>query len=352
MFSNVTFHTEDTRHTLCFDASKTYILMIAQNFDLNTLHLEKETATIYTVVLPAVIWKTVIHRDAFLCCEIHENNTLLFCQKEKDAPIKLLDESKSIIIFVDWMDEKIYRYLDKLFSLTCEDVTIMGMGCGNIGGVEQPILSRNAKVLKGGFLMILSSSNADIFTGHGSKYYEGYFIAHTENSNKIVTINGEKAFDFYAKMLQNHFHETLNEENIFDLGLKYPFGLGSTQRENPLRVPVSIEDGALIVAGPMDEECTLCLMKSDDHHLLRASLIAVEAMREHVEDLETKDCFLIECMGRERILKNEFQQEINSIAYEASKAKRIYGVLCLGEIANSARQYIEYFNESCVIGVI
>lgn len=351
MFSNVTLYTKETCNTLCFDASKTYILMVGQAFDIATLHLERELASVYTVVLPAIIWEKTVDKNALLCCEIKSTNTLLFCQKEKDAPTQLLDESKSIMLFVDWLDSKIYRYLDKLFSLTCEDVTIMGMGCGSVGGVEQAILSKNGVLLQNGFLMILSSKPSNIGTGHGSKYYEGYFIAHTENSNKIVTINGEKAFDFYSKMLKTHFNETLTEENIFDLGLKYPFGLGSTQLENPLRVPVGIDNGALIVAGPMDDECTLCLMKSEDHNLLKASLMAVEEVITSVENIEEKECFLIECMGREHVLKEEFQQEISSIAYEASRAKKIYGVLCLGEIANSARQYIEYFNESCVIGV-
>ena len=352
MFSDVTLYTTQTCEKLTFSPSKTYLLMVAQSFDLSSLSLDKTPATVYSVVVPSVIWETAIYEDAFLCCEIKPNNSLLFCQKEKDAPTHILEKTKSIMLFVDWLDSKIYLYLDKLFSLTCEDVTIMGMGCGSVGGLEQPILAHNGHELKNGFLMVLSSNSSHIGTGHGSKYHDGYFIAHTKNSNKVVTINGEKAFDFYASILQKHFHETLTEDNIFELGLKYPFGVGSTQQEYPLRVPVGIEDGALIVAGPMEEECTLCLMKSSDHHLFKASLHAAQEAIDGAKNLEEKDCFLIECMGRQSVLKTEFQQEVNALAYEASKAKKIYGVLCLGEIANSARHYIEYFNESCVIGVI
>lgn len=351
MFSNVTLYTPLTLNQLLFNPSQTYILMVGQGFELSSLHLNETTATIYSIVVPSVIWKNQIHQDAFLCCEVKSHNSVLFCQKEKDMSAHILKESKSVMVFVDWLDSKIYRYLDELFSLTCEDVTIMGMGCGRVEGIEQPILARNGHELKNGFLMASSPNRARIGTGHGSKYYDGYFIAHTENSNKIVSINGEKAFDFYASLLRKYFNETLTEHNLFELGLKYPFGIGSTQEEHPLRVPVSVENGALIVAGPMDEECTLCLMKSSDHNFFQASLHAVDEAMMGIDDIEEKDCFLIECMGREHVLKSEFQQEINALAYEASRAKKIYGVLCLGEIANSAKQYIEYFNESCVIGV-
>lgn len=352
MFSNVTLYTPQTHNQLFFNPSQTYILMVGQGFELSSLRLDETTATVYSIVVPSVIWKTQIHQDAFLCCEVKPHSSVLFCQKEKDMSPHILEESKSVMVFVDWLDSKIYRYLDKLFSLTCEDVTIMGMGCGRVEGIEQPILARNGHELKNGFLMVSSPNRASIGTGHGSKYYDGYFIAHTENSNKIVTINGEKAFNFYASLLRKYFNEVLTEENLFELGLKYPFGIGSTQEEHPLRVPVGVENGALIVAGPMDEECTLCLMKSSDHNFFQASLHAVDEAMLGVDDIEEKDCFLIECMGREHVLKNEFQQEINALVYEASRAKKIYGVLCLGEIANSAKQYIEYFNESCVIGVI
>ena len=352
MFSNVTFYTLETLDKLIFNSSKTYILMVGQAFQLSSLHLDETKATIYSIVVPSVIWETAIYKDAFLCCELKPHNTFLFCQKEKDAPTHILEKSKSIMLFVDWLDSKIYRYLDKLFSLTSEDVTIMGMGCGRVEGFEQPILARNGNELKNGFLMLLSQNPLHIGTGHGSKYHDGYFIAHTENSNKIMSINGEKAFDFYATILQKQFNETLTEHNVFELGLKYPFGVGSTHQEYPLRVPVSVENGALIVAGPMEEECTLCLMKSSEHNFFKASLRAMDEAMNGVDGMEEKDCFLIECMGREHVLKTEFQQEINALAHEASKAKKIYGVLCLGEIANSAKQYIEYFNESCVIGVI
>ena len=60
MFSNVTLYTAQTCDKLVFNPAKTYILMVAQAFELSSLSLDETTASIYSIVVPSVIWKTDI----------------------------------------------------------------------------------------------------------------------------------------------------------------------------------------------------------------------------------------------------------------------------------------------------
>jgi len=352
MFSNVTFYPHTTLIERDFEPHKTYLLMAAQHYDTNTLPVVSATTTLFCITVPAVIWKATLYEDALICCELALNTRILFCEKECDALAKSLASCQSVLMFVDWMDTHIYRYLDRLFSLTGGDVTIMGAGCGRTDGKNLPIMTCNAEVLNGGFIVLLSPLSSRIGSSHGSAFHNGYYIAHTENSNQIVSINGEKAFDFYTKMLKQHFHEEVNEANIFSMGLKYPLGLGSMGTEQPLRIPSGVKDGHLIVAGPMEEESTLCLMRSTPQSLLVAHSIAVEGVRGGDKELSTQSCFMIECVGRRLVLESDFSQELEAIVRELGDACHHFGILSLGEIANSADKYIEYFNESCVIGLL
>lgn len=351
MFARVSLITASTPLSHLFDASKTYLLIMAQGYENHSLNLLHEQATIYTVVVPAIFWKTTLYRDAFLCCELSSHENITFCSRTTQGSCHLLEDSNTLLVFVNWLDAHIYRYLDKLFSLTHENVTIMGVGCGQIDGVPKAILSRNGKALHDGFLIASSHKHSCIETGHGAKFHDGYFIAHTQDGNHIMTINGENAFEFYANMLKHHFNEELSVENIFEMGLKYPFGISSTLRETPLRIPVSVHEGAIVVSGPIDEDSTLCLMKSTPHELMKASVVALETIKTHCPHLEEKSSFIIECMGRQSVLGKDFQQELDVIASELQATQNTFGVLSLGEIANNANQYIEYFNESCVIGL-
>lgn len=352
MFKTVSLYSSNELLNMVFLPHTTYILMIAQGCDTSTIISPPSTTHLYTITVPAVIWHNALHHDALLCCELSSQSHILFCQSEKDASPETLLKSHTIMMFVDWMEPKIYRYLDKLFSLTPENVTIMGAGCGRTDGRDLPIITYNTKALENGFLVIFSTKTSLVGSAHGSEFYSGHFIAQVENSNRIVTINGESAFPFYKKMVQQHFKEEVTPENIFSIGLKYPFGLGGISGEQALRVPASIENTDIIVAGPMDEEVTVCLMKSTPHNFLKASYSAINEGKLNTEDLSKKECFVIECAGRYTLLGEDFKQELGFIVHEMQGSSKVYGVLSLGEIANDAAQYIEYFNESCVIGVL
>jgi hypothetical protein len=352
MFTKITLFHSHELHTIDFKPEKTYLLMIAQGCDISTLPFAPPLVDVYTITTPAVIWHSSLHHDALLCCELSLSSEIIFCRSEKDASPDTILKSRTIVMFVQWLDPKIYRYIDKLFSLTPEDATIMGIGCGRTNGVELPAITHNGEALENGFLILFTTNSSSVGSAHGSDFHSGFFIAHTENSNRIVSINGEKAFPFYQKMIQAKFNEEVTPETIFSIGLKYPFGLGGIQGEQALRVPVGIENESIIVAGPMDEEVMLCLMKSTPSGLLKAPFVAMDAAKVNTKELLGKECFIIECVGREQLLGENFAQELSAIAYEMQNTSSIYGVLSLGEIANNAVRYIEYFNESCVIGVI
>jgi hypothetical protein len=352
MFSKITLFHANELHTIEFKPEKTYLLMVAQGCDVSTLPFTQPLLDVYTITTPAVIWQSALHHDALLCCELSLTSEIIFCRSEKDASPDTILKSRTVMMFVQWLDPKIYRYIDKLFNLTPEDATIMGIGCGRTDGVELPAITYNANALENGFLILFSTNTSTVGSAHGSDFHSGFFIAHTENSNRIVTINGEKAFPFYQKMVQTQFNEVLTPETIFSIGLKYPFGLGSLQGQQALRVPVGVENESIIVAGPMDEEVMLCLMRSTPSGLLKAPFDAMDAAKVSAKALLGKECFIIECVGREQLLGENFTQELQAIAHEMHNTSSIYGVLSLGEIANNAARYIEYFNESCVIGVI
>lgn len=326
--------------------------MVAQGCDVTHIPAASLTANVYTIIAPAIIWETALYDNALLCCELSLTSQIIFCKHNIDASPDMLSNSRTIMMFVHWLDPKIYRYIDKLFSLTPEEVTIMGVGCGRTDGVNSPIITHNQQPLSDGFLVIFAPEVSLVGSAHSSEFYSGYYIAQTESSNRITTINGEEAFSFYQKMVQQNFHEYVTPETIFDIGLKYPLGLGGINGEQALRVPVDVDHGTLIVAGPMETEVTICLMHSTQQTLLNATSKAVYEAKLNTNSLTQKECFVIECMGRQALLGTLFQQELDAIAHTMQGVAHMYGVLSLGEIANSAEKYIEYFNESCVIGVL
>lgn len=354
MFQKTTLYVGTEVSHITFEQGKTYLLMMAQNCDINTIALN-QTSNIYAVVFPAVIYENEPYDNGVLVCELEQETTMVHCacgnDTEKETYTEILAQSKSILLFVHWLDPRIYQYLDRIFSYTSEDVSIMGAGCGRTTMERYGVMTQNGVELPDGFLVLFSAKTLHIGAKHGASFYNGYYIAHTQDGNKITTINGESAASFYIKMVQDNFYEEVTSENIFSIGLKYPIGLGATRGEHPIRVPVAIEGESIIVAGPMDMENTISLMKMNNEGLLKASSLAINEVKKGIGDLEEKECFVIECAGRQMMLENLFAQELDNIALNLFPFKQCYGVVSLGEIANSSDKYIEYSNEACVLGV-
>ncbi len=354
MFHKTTLYLDTEISQILYEEGKRYLLIVAQNCDIKNIRMNHST-DIYTVIFPAVIYGNKLYENGILVCELTNEATIMHCACENDTEEetykKTLVKSKSVLLFVHWLDPKIYHYLDRIFSYTSEDVSIMGAGCGRTSMETHGVMTKNGVELQDGFLVIFSVQTLYIRAKHGASFYNGYYIAHTENGNKITTINGEHAAPFYTKMIQKYFNEAVTPENVFSIGLKYPIGLGATRGEHPIRIPVAIEGESLIVAGPMDTENTISLMYISNEALLHASSLATKEAKEGVFKLEDKACFIIECMGRQMVLGDAFSQELDTIASNLLPSQQCWGILSLGEIANSSDKYIEYSNEACVIGV-
>lgn len=351
MFKNISLLKTEEIENFNFSPYSTYLFLIGEACKLNPLVLYHTQAQVCSVVVPAVICNNLLYSDAILACELEEKTNILYCQSEKDAPINALNLSQSALVFMDWMDAKIYNYLDKLFSLTNENISILGAGCGRTTMNNETIITCNGVSKTNGFLILFSEKKMHLGAQHGSLFHHGYYTVKTHNNNTLETINAEPASTFYIKMIQTLFNETVTEENIFEMGLKYPLGLGGTGGEQPLRVPASIQGSHLILAGPIENESVISFMYSKPEQLKIACYNAIQSALTTVDSLSDKECFLVECLGRKMLLGTQFDTELTEISRQLEGIKRIYGILSLGEIANNANHYIEYFNEVCALGI-
>ncbi len=352
MFQSISFVRQDESANMLIAVEPNYLLFVADGCDESSLISLYPNHRIYSIHIPAIIWEQKAYHDAMLLCELDASTQIAFYTIHDKINAPWLIKSKSAMLFVHWLDPNIYTYLDNLFSITNDDITLVGAGCGTTLSPSAPSLFFNGKPYdKNGFLLLSSHNTMAIGAKHGAHYFNGFYTARMHNSNTIATINGESASVFYTKMIQKLFHETTNNESIFTTGLKYPLGLGTTQEEKPLRVPVAIEGGHLITSGPIEDGSNLSFMQSIVPSFFNAPTLSSLEAKQASTDLAHKECFIIECMGRKEVLGTCFDDEIKHLAKQFNTCQLVYGILSLGEIANRSEKYIEYFNESCVVGV-
>ena len=64
---------------------------------------------------------------------------------------------------------------------------------------------------------------------------------------------------------------------------------------------------------------------------------------------DKKMILFIDCISRVLFLGKEFEKEINAVYHEGTP---LIGALTLGEIANSGKDYLEFFNKTAVVGCL
>ena len=58
--------------------------------------------------------------------------------------------------------------------------------------------------------------------------------------------------------------------------------------------------------------------------------------------------FFIDCISRVLFLKDRFPEEIHAVRH---KGLPLFGACTIGEIANSGKDYLEFYNKTAVVAI-
>jgi hypothetical protein len=84
--------------------------------------------------------------------------------------------------------------------------------------------------------------------------------------------------------------------------------------------------------------------------LVNAAGEALQLAKEAFQGTSTDQTTLfMDCISRVLFLEEEFHQELHAVYKEGSP---LLGALTLGEIANSGREYLEFYNKTAVVAVL
>lgn len=169
--------------------------------------------------------------------------------------------------------------------------------------------------------------------------------------NVIHTLNWRPAFEVYREVVEDHAAASISEENFFDLAKHYPFGINKIDTERIIRDPFSVgEGGSLICVGEVPRNSLVDIMNGESQNLVRAAATALELARDDYDGgPEPRQRIFMDCISRTLCLEEGFSKELDAV-YE--EGKPLVGALTIGEIANSGRDYLEFYNKTAVVAVL
>ena len=333
------------------DSNENLLLLVAEHSDFEHAMLSQMRADICGAIFPQIIYQDKNYDDAMLLVDLGPNAKVTLSSFEDFDKTKIDSYASDIVVFIDGLSSRITHFLESLYESTSIHTNIIGAGAGKMTLKQDKVLFTKDSFIQDGALLLSDSWFIQTSVKHGWEAIAGPFLANNTENTLLHSLDYKDAFEVYKEIVQKDSKQSFNENNFFDIAKSYPLGIAKIDGELLVRDPIARDKNTLILVGDMDKNSVVYILKGDKNKLIHSARLATQDAISRKENLE--GIFIVDCISRVLFLENDFQKELQTIK-ETLKQENVlmFGVLSLGEIANTNYDYIDFYNKTCVIGAI
>ncbi len=335
--------------------SNKYLILVAENTTFDLEQLNGLDIEFVGAIVPEIIFDNKHLKEGLVIYTLNpdsqmnliENmNNIDYLEKEN------FHKHSSFMIIVDGLSSYITNFLESTFQILPLNSQIVGGGAGKLTLKQEPVIFSNLGIYQNSALIISMSLKLNVAIENGWQYLEGPFIVSSSNKNTLKSLNFSKAFETYKKVIEKDCKIKITKENFFDICKSYPLGIIKFDEEIIVRDPILLdEDENIILIGDIEQNSTINILKGNKNNLLNASENIVNKACKKIKKDNIQAISVFDCISRSIYLEEDFDKELNNIKKQ-SDGKLIFGALTLGEIANNGNEYINFYNKTCVVGVL
>ncbi len=262
--------------------------------------------------------------------------------------------SKTMLVFVDGYSQRISALIDSLYNVLGLSYNFIGGGAGSINPSaldmqNTPCLLTNNGLIKDSAILALVNIESGVGVGHGWQKIDGPYKVTESDGNAIKSLDWKPAFDMYREIIKSHSGEAITKDNFFDIAKSFPFGISRVGSETIVRDPFTVDGDTIVVATPIPQESFVDILTGDHDSLVDAARQSYTSAKQSIPAGKKTTTLLIDCISRALFLEDNFSLEIEAVRRDD---EQLIGVLTLGEIASSGMDFMEFFNKTCVVGIL
>ncbi len=261
------------------------------------------------------------------------------------------EDTKTMIVLVDGLARRISALIESIFNVYGLEFNYVGGGAGSLTFEQKPCLFTNQGLKQDSAVLATLSVESGVGVSHGWNDVAGPFQVTESDRNVIQSLDWLPAFDVYREVVEKHSQAMLGVENFFELAKSYPFGIIKLGSEKIVRDPLMVQGGdSLVCVGEVPQGSYVHILTGDVSSLVTAAGRALTLGEQSFHATSGRRTTLfIDCISRALFLGEQFDQELAAVCREGTC---LIGALTLGEIANSRRDYLEFYNKTSVVGVL
>lgn len=334
----------------------------ANNFTKEQLDpmLQESKATLIGAIFPSIIFKNKKYDTGTIFIALTQGLNVKIVSEisqrdfesvdaEFERNLEDFDESvKSVFAFVDGLTSNIGYSINALFDNYGLEINYIGGGSGSLSFEQKPSLFTNRGLISDAFVYAYSSYSSAIGVEHGWRSIQGPFEVTDSDKTVIKSLDYKPAFEVYKEVVDRFSSTPIAEDNFFDVAKSFPFGINTLTDEKIVRDPIVLSGTDMVCVGNVPVGSYVDILEGNAQNLISAAKNAALKSKEKV-DFDTEFVLFIDCISRVLFLEEEFEKELDAVYEEGMP---LVGALTFGEIANSGRDYLEFYNKTAVVGRI
>jgi hypothetical protein len=255
-----------------------------------------------------------------------------------------------MLLFVDGFAKRISALIRALFEEFGVENNYIGGGAGSLSMQQKPCLFTNGGMLQDAAILLHLEWPSGVGVSHGWDIISEPLSVTSAQHTTIKTLNYELAIDVYRRIVEPVAGRPVAADDFFDVAKGHPFGIRRLDSDVIVRDPLILTpEGHLQCVGEVPEGAFVHVLRGNTQSLVAAARRACELAQQsfpagHIPRFR----FVIDCISRSLFLGEDFSIELAAI----DDGLPMVGALTIGEIANSGREFLEFYNKTAVVGLI
>jgi len=256
--------------------------------------------------------------------------------------------NNSFLMFYDALMHKVEDFIDCLFECLDHSITIAGGGAGNLDFIQRPCIFTKHGLQSNVVLLVSLPKPLNISPAHGWDILQGPFLVSEAQGQTVQSLNYQPAFEVYSQAIENASGHKFSSSNFFDIAKNFPLGIADINHNLIVRDPILVHNNHLQCVGNVPINSMVYLLKGNTDDLITSTEQAALTLFSRKTENSLSTTMVFDCISRVLYMEDEFDKELNVIAKHCP-TPTLFGVLSLGEIANSQSGAIRLLNKSTVI---
>jgi hypothetical protein len=312
-------------------------------------------------IFPAIVWnRQKLEKGTIVAClpveakiEVIPSLSNAEVEYEDIIDAKIPDSAltKTMFVFVDGFAKRISALLEGLFDVFGLEFNYIGGGAGSMSMVQKPCLFTNAGLIQDSAVLALLEIESGVGVSHGWETLSGPYRVTKSDRNIVNELDWSPAFDVYRRAVEKSSGRNLDWDNFFEIAKCYPFGISKLGAEEVIRDPFKpTDESGLVCVGEVPQEAFVHIMKGDISSLVASAMKARELAEKGFRGAGKEGTlFMMDCISRVYFLEENFGAELEAVC---GNGRPLIGAMSIGEIANSGKDYLEFYNKTAVVAVL